>query len=232
MKTRLLILDLLIAGRVGTLFSVTALLVLLLAACARPQIGIGRKPTPRPAATANLRAPQGRHCRLRHQPHGDCHSRTAAVISLIIQFLHGRFVDRFCWSCSTDESFIVPPVEDMGAFFWTTAGGFARRMVISPAPVTFRELYVPQCPYGDASPGWLLSDRPPIAYNHLRDLRPASSTISPQFGRGRIGGFTERLTCAIIGLTKDLHRGQAMAYCRQRGPHASLNHHLPRRAGP
>ncbi len=51
MKTRSPILDLLIAGRVGALFSVTALLVLLLAACARPQIGIGRTPTPGPAVT-------------------------------------------------------------------------------------------------------------------------------------------------------------------------------------
>ena len=49
MKTRSLILNLLIAGRVGALFSVIALLVLLLAACARPQIGIGRTPTPSPA---------------------------------------------------------------------------------------------------------------------------------------------------------------------------------------
>jgi len=49
MKTRSLILNLLIAGRVGALFSVIALLVLLLAACARPQIGIGRTPTPGPA---------------------------------------------------------------------------------------------------------------------------------------------------------------------------------------
>ena len=54
MKTRSLILDLLIAGRVGALFSVTALLVLLLAACARPQIGIGRTPTPSPAPTSTL----------------------------------------------------------------------------------------------------------------------------------------------------------------------------------
>ena len=49
MKTRSLILDLLIAGRDGALCSVTALLVLLLTACAGPQIGIGRTPTPSPA---------------------------------------------------------------------------------------------------------------------------------------------------------------------------------------